>query len=70
MFCHILWKDITDIKDWEKKIRRVVLNKAHEKIFKRYDVKNLEEYIDLIKKNIDNPKDIKNSIISIDIMMN
>jgi RimJ/RimL family protein N-acetyltransferase len=59
MFCHILYEDIKNIENWEKKIRRVVLNKAHEKIFRRYDVKNLDEYIDLIKKNIHNPKDIE-----------
>jgi GNAT superfamily N-acetyltransferase len=52
MFCLITQKDIINIEKWEKEISHISLNNLQKKILRRYEVNNKDEYIDLIKKNI------------------
>lgn len=54
--CNILQEDVSidKIEKWEKKLRTTILNGLQKKMLKRYEIETIEEYIKLIKDNINN----------------
>ena len=56
-FCNIIREkvDNSNIDKWERKIRLLSLNNLQKKNLKRYEVDNINEYINLIKDSISNP---------------
>lgn len=56
-FCNIIREkvDNSNIDIWERKIRLLSLNNLQKKNLKRYEVDNINEYINLIKDSISNP---------------
>jgi ribosomal protein S18 acetylase RimI-like enzyme len=53
--CNVLQEDVneTNIDKWIKRLKITTLNNLQKKILKRYDVSSINEYIELIKTNID-----------------
>jgi ribosomal protein S18 acetylase RimI-like enzyme len=59
--CNVIQETVTssNIKIWEKKLKLLNLNNLQKKILKRYQVNSIDEYILLIKSNIDNIEKLK-----------
>ena len=55
-FCNIIREKVnnSNIDKWEKKLKFLSLNNLQRKNLKRYEVDDLNEYINLIKDSIDN----------------
>lgn len=60
-FCNIIRETVTksNINIWERKIKLLTINNLYKKILKRYQVSDINEYINLIKDNIDNSEKLK-----------
>lgn len=61
--CNILQENVSidKIEKWEKRLRTTILNGLQKKMLKRYEIETIEEYIKLIKDNINN-EDILDNI--------
>jgi ribosomal protein S18 acetylase RimI-like enzyme len=53
--CNLIQEDVTEtnINKWIKRLKTTSLNNLQKKILHRYNVSSLDEYIELIKNNID-----------------
>ena len=60
-FCNIIREKVnnSNIDKWEKKLKFLSLNNLQRKNLKRYEVDDLNEYINLIKYSIDNPSKLE-----------
>jgi ribosomal protein S18 acetylase RimI-like enzyme len=56
-FCNIIRENVnnSNIDKWEKKLKFLSLNNLQRKNLRRYEVEDLNEYINLIKDSINNP---------------